>query len=353
MPTELHTTQQSSRNEVIGCLMTALFFLVIGIVAHHACLADNPVYHDASILKKLLMAVVIDGAFIFFALFCIYGAIYSYYHRLIFDENGITEYGIWLVKTIRISEMTAIQWDLNRERIKLRTLATRITFGFEIFPRNDERLKTLIVFLRESVPFDRQKNWKRFCHRMEKSKRWKDKKDQNAIPVPDPEKGEILYTRKMFNRTIPLMIFGSVILWSSFGYLVHLINQKGYTIADLPGGIVSGFIFIFCGLWIGWVFVRLIIPKNGQVCVKKHLLGDYYSGCVVVLIFSSFPISCFFCAGASKSDDYWGKLLIMAINVIPFLPLCWMEYQKRKDINQTIESLPDDYMPKIFEKNIS
>ena len=351
MPPELHLTYRSSRSEVIGCLATIFFWVAIGTLGYFACIACNPVYHDASMAEKILMVVFIEGTFVFFTLFSFYATIRSYYYRLIFDENGITENGIWRVKTIRISEITEIKWYASQQRIKLRTLTTQITIAFDIFRRDKERTRLFIVFLRESVPFDRQKDWKQFCHRMENSKRWRDK---NTIPVPDSAKGEMLYTRKMFNRTIIGMIIGSIVVCSGFAYFVHFIHENGYTIDDLPQGkgIIGQFIFYICVLWLGWIITRFGIPKNGKMITKKHLWGGYYTGAFMMLVMFGFPFSIFFLVLASKSDNIWGQVVIFAIHIILFLPMFWIGYQQAKDKKYAMESLPDDYMPKIFEKDI-
>jgi len=110
MSPELHLTYRASRGEVIGGLFVAVFFAVIGCVAHWACFVNGPNNcHDVSILEKILAVAFIDGIFVFFVVFCIYATVYSHYYKLTFDENGITEHGIRSVKTIRISEITAIQ----------------------------------------------------------------------------------------------------------------------------------------------------------------------------------------------------------------------------------------------------
>jgi len=342
MPPELHLTHRASRGEVIACLLTTVLFVAVCAVVHWAY-AENPAYHDAPILKKILMLTLLDGCLLFFVLCCIYGIIYIYHHRLIFDENGITEHGIRSVKTIRFPEITAIQWDLNYSRVKLRTMTTQITIRFEIFRRDKERIKAFIVFLRESVPFDRQKDWKKFCQRMEQYYSWWDK---NTIPVPEPEKGEILYTRKMFNRTIPWMIIGSVITMFGFAYPVYLMLMQGKTLDDIPEG-YTGRIIIFLGtIWMGWAVIRYSISKNGKILLKKHLLLEYYTYIVFGLVAFSFPYAVFFMC----HSPFWGQIIYYSLFTILFLPAFWMAYQKRKDIKQSTESLPDDYMPKIFEK---
>ena len=350
MPPELRMTHRASRGDVIGCLLSAVFFVAIGVMGHWVCIVENPVYHDAPILKKILMLVFIDGCFLFFVLFCIYGAVYTYYHQLIFDENGISEHGIRSVKTIRISEITAIQWITNQQRIKLRAPTTQITVSFEIFRRDKELTRAFIVFLRESVPLEYQKSWKQFCHRMEQSSHWRDK---NAIPVPDPEKGEILYTRKMFNWTIPWMIIVSVVFWGGFAYFVYFINMCGYAIRDLPDASVGTFIFVFCLLWIGWWCMRCTIPKHGQIIMKKQLSIQYYPFFVMALTLFGFLFLLLFMANSSKSDDFWKQIILIGVIILYLslhLPLFWIAHQKRKIDNRASESLPDDYMPKIFEK---
>ena len=353
MPPELFLNRRYSRSEVIGCLVVVVFWIGIGSFFHWACLVTNPVYLDAPIAKKISMVVFIDGIMFCFMLLSIFGTIHNYYYRLIFDENGITEHGIWSVKNIRISEITGIRWrtsggNTNGPNIQLRTLTTRITIGLN-FLRHDKKLQSaLVVFLRESVPHERQTGWKPFCYRMEKPLRWKEK---NA--VADPNKGEILYTRKMFNRTIIVPMIGSVIIWSGFGYLVHFIHKWGCTMDDLPQGILGSFIACFCVLWVGWLFRRFCIPKSGKILKMKYLL---YGNCFLVvfmLTWGCLPFYMLFLVSIPKSDacvEYWKPLIVYTIMMIPLLPIFWLGHQQQKDTRQDIESLPDDYMPTIFVK---
>ena len=137
---------------------------------------------------------------------------------------------------------------------------------------------------------------------MENSSRWKDK---NAIPVPDPEKGEILYTRKMFNWTIPWMIIGSVIMLLGSAYPVYLTLKRGYTMADVPQG-YAGCVMMFLGIiWMCWAIIRFSTPRNGRIIMKKHLLLEYLSPVVLGLVMFSFPYVVFLI----RWSEFWGQVI--------------------------------------------
>ena len=163
MPPELHATYRRPLGEVIFCLVFTVIWLMIAPWCHAAVITDNPGYYEASLPLKIFALIYIDGTLIFFALFGIYGTIHTYYYRLIFDENGITEKGIWLAKTIRVPEITMIKWSGNGyRRIKLRTPTTRMTLSHDNMRRDSERKKLFIDFLRETVPMEHQQGWEEF-----------------------------------------------------------------------------------------------------------------------------------------------------------------------------------------------
>ena len=272
MPTHLHMTYfQTNKAGMMVLGGAVLFWIAVYIGCIYACVTHNPVVHENETALILAVIVVVIGG-LGQAAFALGALFYCWRYRLDFDEHGITCRGMFSETTIDLTEVTQLQWKYLKNRMKFRidllTPTSKVTMTLELLKKQPVHRNSLICYLRETIPHERQTGWEKFRRHIELTRQSWHVDGKNHVPVVAED--EFLVTRKHLNRCLPWLIWPGVVL----GGIAYF--------RALPA------ILVVWSPTILWWALYLTWPKHGRVW-KKSLqrpltqAGKYYISLIVML----------------------------------------------------------------------
>ncbi len=237
--------RKSYRNQGI-CFL--IIFVLAGIGAAYAVWIDPPPNNKLILISFLsLVWSLMTGL----SLWILLG--YKY-ESLTIQNESVIQQGVIFRKEIDLSTIKQARWNLVQGGgIKLKNLTEKISIYFDNFER--EEGLWLIQHFQTRLSEDIQQNWDLFCLRVALPLR-----EPKQDPIREPGPGEILITRKRYDRIgIPLII------------------------VSIIGGILTAWYFLNPGLLLApvlpigfWLFLRYSTPKQGLVDHRISADKDNY-----------------------------------------------------------------------------
>jgi len=247
--------------------------------------------------------------------------------------------------TIKLSDVQKLVWN-GFGSILIFSRDHKIDF-FDTMIRDMRDRKEVVLFLRKTVPIEKQFGWKNYCCFVEDRKEWKQHRK------PDPQ-SQFCVTRDYYNRWIPWLILTSIILLGISGryYYLHQKHPEDLLLSKLWSSALFLSLLGCFIQWGVWLLLRLHTPKNGVIMTKftkETSRPLIFALCTflgfIILSISLLKLAKLFNVG---DDTFVFVFLILLIGVgsIIMIPTAVREHRKYQ---QRMAEMPDDYIPEILK----
>jgi len=271
------------------------------------------------------------------------------------EDGSISVQTRFTNKTIALSDVDKVVW-FSFSRVQIHSRKQIIVFfclQISDIPLRNE----MMLFLRNTIPHEKQFGWKNLCDWIDKQpKRWLPK-EKPSKREPDPTKGECLLTRKQCDKWIPWLIVSTILVMTGTPWLYNYLSKafpvefapvhNPFTLFILPA------IFCLC-LWGMWFLLWLRVPKTGMIATKfsKDKEGKLLVVVMIIAFLLPLGVGLFEKHFSPKANAIFGMILFSSIIVASLFFVIRYGIADYRMFKQRMAEMPDDYIPEILTRHM-